>query len=96
MPQGKTISADVQWIVVRLGATMSVVDVSMYADISQRSVRRIIAHFNKTGNIIIPNQAKPTVPRTLCDYDVEVRFYYRLITRYPLVNLVLVSFPGLE
>lgn len=41
MPQGKPISEDIQWIVVRLGAAFSSDDVAMYTNISEHKVRAI-------------------------------------------------------
>ena len=73
MGQGKAILEVVQWIVVRLSATMPIEDVCMYSDISKRSVEKIMAHFRRTGDIIKPaERSKDNPGNALCDHDVEV------------------------
>jgi hypothetical protein len=45
----------------------------MYADISKRSVERIMAHFRRTGNVLVPApRPKHHLQRALCDKDIEV------------------------
>jgi len=74
MVQGKAIPEPVQWIVVRLSTLMPLEEVCMYTDVSKRSVERIMAHFRRTGSIMVPaSKAKHQLHRALCDYDVEVR-----------------------
>ncbi len=51
---GKTIPEAVQWIVIRLGTStgMSVEDVAMYTAVDQRTVKKILTHFRRTGEVI--------------------------------------------
>jgi len=74
MPQGKPVSEDVQWIVVRLGTAMSADDIAMYADLSERKVKDILAHFKQTGEVKLEGskRSRPKLHRTLCDYEIEV------------------------
>jgi hypothetical protein len=51
---------------------MKVEDISMYTDISIRSVQRILAYFKKTGDLNLPKPSKAEIRQSLCDYDVEV------------------------
>ena len=53
-------------------ATMTDQDVSMYTGISERKVHSIRQHFNKTGEINVPNHLKPKLHRTLTDANIEV------------------------
>jgi hypothetical protein len=73
MVQGKPIPEVVQWIIIRMGATMSNVDISMYTEVSERKVRDILTYFKKTGGVNVPKRLKPQLHRSLCDYDVQVR-----------------------
>ena len=71
MPQGKAISPEVQWIIVRLCATMSDREVSMYTDISERRVKDIRLRF--AGEGIAPRVKHPTLHRRgFLDEDLQV------------------------
>jgi transposase len=71
MPQGKTISPEVLWIVVRLCATMSDREVSMYTDLSERKVKDIRLRFRREG--IGQRIEHPTLHRKgLLDEDLQV------------------------
>lgn len=71
MPQGKTISPEVMWIVVRLCATMSDREVSMYTDLSERKVKDIRLRFRREG--IGQRIGRPTLHRKgLLDEDIQV------------------------
>lgn len=72
MPQGKPISVDVQWIVIRLSATLSAEDVAMYTNISEHKVRAILAYHKQTGGVDIPKCKKPTLYRKLQEEDIMV------------------------
>ena len=72
MPQGKSVSKEIQWIIVCLDTTMSTDDIAMYTDLSERKVRDILAHFKQTGEVKSSNRSRPKLHRTLCDYDIEV------------------------
>jgi hypothetical protein len=72
MPQGQAVSESVQWIVVRLGATMSVDEISGYVDLGDRKVRDILAHFKKTGGVNVPKRERPTLHKSLQDEDIQV------------------------
>ena len=77
MPQGKPISEDIQWIIIRLGADLSPKDVSMYKNVSERKVHAILAHHKKTGEVITPKCENPTLYRKLQEEDLQV-FYFIL------------------
>jgi hypothetical protein len=72
MAQGKAIPEVVQWIIIRLSTMFSAEEISMYTDVGTRKVSGIIAHFNRTGDIILSCRSKRQVHKTLCDYDIEV------------------------
>ena len=72
MPQGKAIIEDVQWIVIRLSATMSPEDIAAYTNLSERKVRGIISHFNRTGDVKVPTCERPRLQRSLQDEDIKV------------------------
>ena len=74
MPQGKAISEAIQWIIVRLNMAMSTEEIAMYTDLSERKVRDIIAHFQKTGDVNIPKCQKPTLHWSLQDDSIQVQF----------------------
>ena len=74
MGSGKAIPESVQWIVIRLSTRLSVEEICMYADISKRSVERIMAYFRRTGDVLVASKSKGYLPshRALCDQDIEV------------------------
>ena len=72
MPQGKAVIKDVQWIVIRLSATMSPEDIAAYTNLSERKVRGIISHFNWTGDVKVPTCEWPRLQRSLRDEDIKV------------------------
>ena len=72
MPQGKAVIEDVQWIVIRLSATMSPEDIAAYTNLSERKVRGIISHFNWTGDVKVPTCERPRLQRSLRDEDIKV------------------------
>jgi hypothetical protein len=74
MPQGKAVSEEVQWVVVRMAATMSVEDISMYTQISPRKVRGIMYYFNAHGTVRTPARSRTKLHRSLSDDHINVRF----------------------
>ena len=72
MPQGKPISEEIQWIVVRLGAVLSPEDVAMYTNIGEHKVRAILTHHKRTGEVDIPKRARPNLYQKLQEDDIEV------------------------
>lgn len=76
MAKGKPIPETVQWIVIRLSTRMSVDEIAMYTDIGVRSAQRILAHFKKHGDVNAPKRAKPKPRGFLCDYDIQVCYYF--------------------
>ena len=72
MAKGKCISEAMQWIVIRMGASMSQQDISMYVDISEHKVRDILACFKRTGEVKGPKLLTPKLHQLLCDYDIQV------------------------
>ena len=80
MVQGKAIPKPVQWIIVRLGTTMSVEGIAMYTDVGQRTVKKILSHFRQTGQVPTRKSVDlPALHRTLCDHDVEVGSFYSIM-----------------
>ena len=75
MGQGKFILESTQWIVIRLASMMSIEDTAMYSDVSPSSIRRILAHFKETGDVIKSKRSKTQVASTLCDLDIQVWLY---------------------
>ena len=72
MPQGKSVSEEIQWIIVHLDTAMSTDDIAMYTDLSECKVWDILAHFKQMGEVKGSNCSRPKLHRTLCDYDIEV------------------------
>ena len=54
MPQGKAVAEAIQWIIIRLSAILSPVDIATYTDISERKVRDILRYFDQSGDVKIP------------------------------------------
>jgi hypothetical protein len=75
MGQGKFVPESTQWIVIRLASTMSIEDTAMYSDISPSTIRRILAHFKETGDVVKSKRSKTQVASTLCDLDIQVWLY---------------------
>jgi hypothetical protein len=75
MGQGKFIPETTQWIIIRLASTMSIEDTAMYSDVSPSSIRRILAHFKETGDVMSSKRSKIQPTSTLCDLDIQVWFY---------------------
>ena len=82
MPQGKPISEEVQWIVVRLGTVLLPEDVAMYLNISERKIRAILTHHKRTGEVDTPRREQPNIYRKLQAEDIEVSLSYQGF--YPL------------
>jgi hypothetical protein len=74
MPQGKAVSEEVQWIVIRMAAMMSEEDISMYTQISSRKVRQIVSYFKSHGGARTPARARTKVHRSLSDDHINVSF----------------------
>jgi hypothetical protein len=72
MVAGKPIPEEVHWIVIRLSISMEPKEISMYTDLGLCSVRKILAHFRKTGDVNVPKRLRPQIHRSLCDYDIQV------------------------
>ena len=72
MPQGKSVSKEVQWIVVYLAMAMSIEEVEMHADLSKSKMKNILARFQQVGNVKGCKSSKPKLHWTFCDYNIEV------------------------
>lgn len=72
MARGKATPEVVHWIVIRLSTIMSVEEISMYTDVGVRKVNDIIAYFKQTGGVKLSRRSKQQLPKTLCDYDIQV------------------------
>ncbi|KIM51639.1 hypothetical protein SCLCIDRAFT_1166606 [Scleroderma citrinum Foug A] len=89
MGQGKKMSLDIQWAIVRMSGRLSYDEISMYLDVSTRSVRRMMLYFRDYG--IIPDaqdssaQEERQKNRHLRGIDVE--FLLNTIKKTPDVYL---------
>jgi CRP-like cAMP-binding protein len=72
MGRGKSIPESTQWIIIRLASAMSIEDITMYTDVSPSSVRRILAHFRATEDVIKLKRSKMQTTLALCDLDIQV------------------------
>ena len=79
MGQGKFITESTQWIILRLASMMSIEDTAMYTDILPSSIRRILAHFKKMGNVIKLKHSKTQMALTLCNLDIQVSHTLHMI-----------------
>jgi DNA-binding transcriptional ArsR family regulator len=81
MPQGKAIHEDTQWIIIRLSTIMSASELSMYTNVHERTVRRILKRFEDTGGIHTADRSKQIrLNRSLSNRDIEVCPFYILIS----------------
>jgi hypothetical protein len=76
MPRGYKISADVQWIIVRLSSLLRKEDISIYTGISLRSVINILQYFNMHGTIEDRVPEKKKGRKQLRDLDVEACYFF--------------------
>lgn len=72
MPQGKAVTEAIQWIVIRLSAILSPVDIAAYTDISERKVRDILNYFDRNGDVKVPTRERARLQRSLRDEDIQV------------------------
>lgn len=74
MPQGEQIPAETQWIIIRLSRFLSNEQIAMCTGLSEKSIRRILGHFQLHGMIKAaePLQEEHKNNRHLRDIDVEV------------------------
>jgi transcription initiation factor IIE alpha subunit len=72
MAKGKSIPEAIRWVIIRLSTAMTTEEISMYTDVSERSVRKILSYFNQTGDVEGKKETKPLLYKSLCDYDIEV------------------------
>ena len=79
MPQGKAVSEEVQWIVVRMTGMMSEEEISMYTQISTRKVRQIVSYFKSHGDVYAPACVRAKVHRSLSDDHINVSFTVKVL-----------------
>ena len=79
MTRGQAVDESIQWIIIRLSATMPSHEISGYTDISDRKIRDILAHFKKTGGINVSKREKVTLHNSLQDEDIQVLFIFVLL-----------------
>ncbi|KIM64201.1 hypothetical protein SCLCIDRAFT_115916 [Scleroderma citrinum Foug A] len=89
MGQGKKMSPDIQWAIVRMSGRLSYDEISMYLDVSTRSVRRVMSYFHDYG--IIPD-AQDSSAQEECQKNrhlrgVDVGFLLNTIKKTPDVYL---------
>lgn len=80
MTRGQAVPESIQWTIIRLSATMPSHEISGYTDISDRKIRDIIAHFNKTGGVKGSKREKPTLHNSLQEEDIQVNFNFELFS----------------
>jgi len=76
MPQGKSLAADVQWIVIRLASVMTKDNIAFYTGVSARTIERILERYNHTGTIKFTDKRsnRPLgIGRHLSDENYRVR-----------------------
>jgi len=79
MTRGQAVPEAIQWTIIRLSAIMPAHEISGYTDISDRKIRDIIAHFNKTGGIKGSKREQPTLHKSLQEEDVQVCIGFELL-----------------
>jgi hypothetical protein len=72
MTRGQPVSEAMQWTIIRLSAIMPSHEISGYTDTSERKVRDILAHFNKTESVKSSKRETPTIHKSLQEEDVLV------------------------
>jgi hypothetical protein len=73
MAQGKPIPEDVQWIIIRLGTVMTPEDISMYTNVNERTIRKILKFFKETEGIYVRDRSNEVrLNRSLNNCDIEV------------------------
>ena len=72
MTRGRPVCEAIQWTIIRLSVIMPSHEISGYTDISDRKVRDIIAHFQKTGGIKLAKCETPTIYKSLQEEDIQV------------------------
>ena len=72
MRKGKAISEDVQWIIIQLGTKMRPEEISMYTDVSIRSIERILAHFRRTHDVQARKQSRGQALKKLGEVELQV------------------------
>jgi hypothetical protein len=95
MPQGKAVSEEVQWIVVRMAGMMSEEEISMYTQISTRKVRQIVSYFKSHGDVYTPARVRAKVHRSLSDDHINVSFLGLMHRYFPKINFCSIFFEPL-
>ena len=72
MTRGQPVPEVIQWTIICLSATMPSHEISGYTDISDRKIRGILAHFQKTGGIKSSKREMPTIHKSLQEEDIQV------------------------
>ena len=91
MRKGQKTSLEMQWAIVRLSKIIAHDDISMGLDVSTRTIRRVLSHFQAHGTIPecsdsaekMGDESEKKPNRHLQDVDVEVcdKVVYRSIFR---------------
>jgi hypothetical protein len=79
MARGQAVPESMQWIIIRLSAVMATYEISGFTDISERKVRDILAHFNKTGGVTVSQHEQATIHNALQDEHIQVLFIFALL-----------------
>jgi hypothetical protein len=80
MPRGMKISFVMQWVILRLSKFLKIDQIAMCVEVSERSIRQVISHFQEHGTI----EGDTTVQehkqnRHLRDVDIEVHALILLV-----------------
>jgi hypothetical protein len=79
---GKSISEEIQWIIIRLSTAMSREDIAMYTGVSQRKIDTVLSIFNKYGSVKTTIRQGPYTYSSFCDDDIRVCLIYIMCNIY--------------
>ncbi len=75
MVRGKAYSEDLRWVVVRMASILPVESISVYTNISQRQILRILSCYRRTGNVLDPDRTVKTGRKHhLTEVELAVRY----------------------
>ncbi|KIJ43620.1 hypothetical protein M422DRAFT_253206 [Sphaerobolus stellatus SS14] len=71
MTQGKKVSEDLSWVVIRMTSMFSIAEVSAFTGLSIRKIRSIQAVHRKTGDVVVRRDPKRGKPKALSAEDAD-------------------------
>ena len=76
MPQGRKVSPELQWAIIRLSKMLRNDQIAIGLDLSSRTVQHVLSYFNTNGTIPYPEEKPAEAEKKgnghLQDTDVEV------------------------